>query len=200
MWHFIAEKRADVYLQRIIDGSTPLRGYQISDLEELAKRGIPALMNTRSYPRINSYEQVTESKPWFTKTGRLEFYRPEIEFIEAGENLAVYREPSDATFYDPCAILAAAHPAIRPKRPADWKISPDDRSHITRQMRNTTYSVEESACLKASAQGQGLRSHLPHAEISPRCAHHADRHRFHGGAVRPVRRHVPARQAYARHR
>ena len=96
MWHFIAEKRADVYLQRIIDASTPLRGYQIGDLEELAKRGVPALMNTRSYPRINSYEQVNESKPWFTKTGRLEFYRPEIEFIEAGENLTVYREPSDS--------------------------------------------------------------------------------------------------------
>ena len=124
MWHFIAEKRADVYLQRIIDGSTPLRGYQIGDLEELAKRGVPALMNTRSYPRINSYEQVNESKPWFTKTGRLEFYRPEIEFIEAGENLTVYREPSDSTFYDPCSILAAPHPAIRPKRPADWKIAP----------------------------------------------------------------------------
>ena len=69
MWRFIAEKRADVYLQRIIDGSTSLRGYQIGDLEELAKRGVPALMNTRSYPRINSYEQINESKPWFTRPG-----------------------------------------------------------------------------------------------------------------------------------
>ena len=40
------------------------------------------VFNTRTYPRINSYEQVQESKPWYTKTGRLEFYRPEPEFIE----------------------------------------------------------------------------------------------------------------------
>ncbi len=161
MWHFIAEGRADVYLQRIIDASTPLSCYQIGDLEELAKRGIPALMNTRTYPRINSYEQVAESKPWFTKTGRLEFYRPEIEFIEAGENLAVHREPSDATFYDPCAILAAPHPAIRPKRPADWKIAHGDRSHMTRQMRNTTYSAEELLASKHPLKDAGF-DHIFH--------------------------------------
>jgi nitrate reductase / nitrite oxidoreductase, alpha subunit len=158
-----------VYLQRIIDGSTSLRGYQIGDLEELAKRGVPALMNTRSYPRINSYEQVNESKPWFTKTGRLEFYRPEIEFIEAGANLAVYREPSDSTIYDPCSILAAPHPAIRPKRPADWKIAPDDRSHITRQMRNTTYSVEELLASKHPLRDKGFR----HVFHTPKYRHGA---------------------------
>ena len=156
MWHFIAEKRADVYLQRIIDGSTPLKGYRIGDLEELAKRGVPALMNTRTYPRVNSWEQVQESKPWFTKTGRLEFYRPEIEFIEAGENLVVHREPSEATFYDPCAIVEAPHPAIRPKRPEDWKIPADDRSHITRQMRNATYKVEDLLASKHPLRDKGF--------------------------------------------
>jgi len=148
MWQFVADDRVDVYLQRVIDGSTPLKGYRLGDLEDLAKLGVPALWNTRTYPRVNSYEQVQESKPWYTKTGRLEFYRPEPEFIEAGENLTVYREPSDATFYDPCAIVAAPHPAIRPKTPADWGIPPDDRSHQARQMRNTTYEV--GALLKTS--------------------------------------------------
>lgn len=155
MWRFIAEQRADIYLQRIIDGSTPLKGYRIGDLEDLAKRGVPALMNTRTYPRINSYEQVQESKPWFTKTGRLEFYRPEIEFIEAGENLIVHREPSEATFYDPCAIAAAPHPAIRPKKPEDWKIPADDRSHTARQMRNTTYKVEDLMASKHPLKDKG---------------------------------------------
>ncbi|HYA20206.1 MAG TPA: molybdopterin oxidoreductase, partial [Burkholderiales bacterium] len=155
MWQFIAEERADIYLQRVIDGSTSLKGYQFQDLENLAKRGIPALMNTRTYPRINSYEQVQESRPWHTKTGRLEFYRPEIEFIEAGENLIVHREPSEATFYDPCAIVAAPHPALRPKRPADWAIAADDRSYITRQMRNTTYEVGELLETKHPLRDQG---------------------------------------------
>jgi nitrate reductase alpha subunit len=143
MWHFIAKGKAEVYLQRIIDASMPLKGYDIDRLESDAKIGIPALMNTRTYPRINSYEQVQESKPWFTKTGRLEFYRPEPEFIEAGENLVVHREPSDATFYEPCAIVATPHPAIRPKTITDWEIAEDDRGHNTRQMRNTAYSVAD---------------------------------------------------------
>ncbi len=147
MWQFIAEGRAEVYIQRVLDASGTTKGYRFEDLENLAKLGIPALMNTRTYPRFNSYEQVQESKPWYTKTGRLEFYRPEIEFIEAGENLVVHREPSEATFYDPCSILAAQHPAIRPKRPEDWGITADAKDHMTRQMRNTSYDA--AALLKS---------------------------------------------------
>lgn len=155
MWHFLATGQPEVYLQRVIDYSAPLRGYQYRELEALAQRGIPALMNTRTYPRINSWEQVQESKPWWTKTGRLEFYRPEPEFIDAGENLVVHREPSDATFYDPCAIAAAAHPALRPKTPADWRIAPGDRSHTTRQMRNSQYEVAALLATKHPLRDQG---------------------------------------------
>jgi nitrate reductase / nitrite oxidoreductase, alpha subunit len=156
MWQHIADGRADIYLQRIIDGSAPLKGYRWDDLENLAKRGIPALMNTRTYPRVNSYEQVAESKPWYTRTGRLEFYRPETEFIDAGENLIVHREPSDATFHEPCAIAAAPHPAIRPKRPEDWGIGANDRDHITRQMRNVTYDVNALLASKHPLTNQGF--------------------------------------------
>ncbi len=67
-------------------------------------------MNTRTYPRTFSWEQVHESKPWYTKTGRLEFYRGEPEFLEAGENLVVYREPVDSTFYDPNVHRGPAAP------------------------------------------------------------------------------------------
>jgi nitrate reductase alpha subunit len=54
-----------------------------------------------TYPKIVGWEQTQESKPWYTKTGRLEFYREEPEFIEYGENLPVYREPVDATPHVP---------------------------------------------------------------------------------------------------
>ncbi|MBI2314250.1 MAG: molybdopterin-dependent oxidoreductase [Betaproteobacteria bacterium] len=155
MWQFVADERVDVYLQRIIDHSTPLKGYRFEDLETLAKKGVPALMNTRTTPRINSWENVQESKPWYTKTGRLEFYRPETEFIEAGENLVVHREPADGTYYDPCAIVAAPHPAVRPKKPEDWGIAPDDRSHMSRQMRNTTYTVEQLLATKHPNRDKG---------------------------------------------
>ncbi|MFO1352420.1 MAG: molybdopterin-dependent oxidoreductase [Gammaproteobacteria bacterium] len=161
MWHHIAANRADIYLQRIIDGSAPLKGYRFEDILERGQRGIPSLLNTRTYPRINSYEQVQESKPWHTKTGRLEFYRPEPEFIEAGENLVLHREPSDATFYEPCAIVAAPHPAIRPKRPEDWGIAAADRGHITRQMRNTTYSAQELLATRHPLQEAGW-THIFH--------------------------------------
>ena len=65
-----------------------------------------------------------ESKPWYTKTGRLEFYRGEPEFIEAGENLVVHREPVDSTFYDPNVIVARPHPAIRPEEPGGLRLRP----------------------------------------------------------------------------
>jgi nitrate reductase / nitrite oxidoreductase, alpha subunit len=174
MWKFIAEQRADVYLQRVIDASPMLKGYQYARLASNAENGIPALINARTYPRVNGYEQVAESKPWPTKTGRLEMYRPEIEFVEAGENLIVHREPSDATFYDPCAIVAAAHPAIRPQRPADWKIPAEDRGHITRQMRNTTVTVDEL-----------LRSRHPLNEAGYKYVFHTPKYR-HGAHTTPV--------------
>lgn len=169
VWQFVADGRVDVYLQRIIDGTPALKGYRFDDLEANAKRGIPALMNTRTYPRAGSYEQVQESRPWYTKTGRLEFYRPEIEFIETGENLVVHREPSDATFYDPCAIAAAPHPAIRPKLPKDWGIAAGDRSHTARQMRNTAYSVDALLKSKHPLADQGFR----HVFHTPKYRHGA---------------------------
>ena len=163
LWKFVAEGRVEVYLQRIIDGSAPLRGYRFVDLENLARRGVPALLNTRTYPRVNSWEQVAESKPWYTKTGRLEFYRPEPEFIDAGENLVVHREPAEGTFYEVCAILAAPHPAIRPKRPADWGIADDDWSLLARQMRNSTFAVEAllDKAHPLRAQGYAYIFHTP---------------------------------------
>jgi nitrate reductase alpha subunit len=155
LWQFVADNRVDVYLQRIIDHSAPLKGYRFTELERLARDGIPALLNTRTYPRINSFEQVQESKPWYTKTGRLEFYRPEAEFIEAGENLTVYREPSESTFYEPCAIVARPHPALRPKGPSDWGIAASDRGHNTRQMRNVVLAPEELLKTSHPLLGQG---------------------------------------------
>ncbi len=142
-WKFVTDNRVEVYLQRILDASAPTKGYNIRDLEALAAQGIPALMNTRTYPRTFSWEQVHESKSWYTKTGRLEFYRPEPEFIEAGENLVVYREPVDSTFYDPNALVARAHPAIRPKTPEDYGFDRAKRDWSARQGRNVVLTPEE---------------------------------------------------------
>jgi len=80
-----------------MSASSMAKGYKVLELEKDAKEGIPALLMSRTYPKIMGWEQANENKKWYTKTGRLEFYREEDEFIEYGENLPVYREPVDGT-------------------------------------------------------------------------------------------------------
>jgi len=139
LFKFVNEGNTEVYLQRILDHSTCARGYEFDDIHEKAKKGIPTLMMHRTYPKAVGYEQTEESQPWWTKTGRLEFYREEVEFREHGENLPIHREPVDSTFHEPNAILSAPHPAVMPKGPAEWGIDPDDISCEPRQVRNVMY-------------------------------------------------------------
>ncbi|MCC7442590.1 MAG: molybdopterin-dependent oxidoreductase, partial [Bdellovibrionales bacterium] len=143
MWKFTLEGDTREYLQRIIDASSNLKGYDIDKLEENAKKGIPALMNTRTYPRYSSAEQARSETPWHTKTGRLEFYRPEQEFLDSGENLVVYREPVDSTHYEPNVIVGKPHDAIRFKRPSDYGLDASDLRVETRQVRNVMKTGEE---------------------------------------------------------
>ncbi len=142
-WKFVYEGKTTEYLQRIIDGSFTLKGYKASDLEEKAKRGLPMLLNNRTYPRVSSYEQVRSEAPWHTKSGRLEFYRFEPEFIEHGENLPVFREPIDSTHYEPNVIVGEKHEAIRPKGPEEYGLKRGDLSVESRQVRNVQKTPEE---------------------------------------------------------
>lgn len=143
MWKFVYEGNVGEYLQRIIDASATLKGYKIKDLEDKAKEGIPALMNNRTYPRVSSYEQANSEQPWHTKSGRLEFYRFEPEFIEHGENLVVYREPVDSTHYEPNVIVGQKHDGIRAKQPEDFGLKTSDLSVEARQVRNVQKTAEE---------------------------------------------------------
>lgn len=133
---FFHDNKPEVYLQRIFDTSPVSKGYNFLELEERAKKGIPALMMSRTYPKFSGYEQSTENKQWYTKSGRLEFYRDEPEFIEAGENMIVFREPVDSTFFEPNVILGKKHPSINPKGPAEYGVDPNNLSTDIRQARN----------------------------------------------------------------
>lgn len=143
-WKLVRDGRVDVYLQRILDFSSCAKGYDFLDLEEKAKRGIPALLLNRTYPKAVGFEQTNDGRPWFTKSGRLEFYREEDEFIEAGENLPVHREPIDSTFYEPNVIVSPPHEAMRPKGPADYGVAESDLSCETRQGRNVVKTWAET--------------------------------------------------------
>jgi nitrate reductase alpha subunit len=143
-WKFVREGRTDVYLQRILDHSSNTKGYDLIDLENKAKDGVPALIQTRTTPKAVGYEQVTDSRPWYTKSGRLEFYREEDEFIEAGENLPVHREPVDSTFYEPNVIVAPKHEAIRPAGPEAYGVERTDFSCDVRCGRNVVKTWAET--------------------------------------------------------
>ncbi|MDF2628367.1 MAG: nrxA [Symbiobacteriaceae bacterium] len=109
-WKFVNEGKGEVYLQRISDASYTTSGY---DINEMIESNRDWLVMFRTYPRIFGWEQVHEHKPWYTKTGRIELYKDEQEFIDLGENLIVHREPVEATPYLPNVIMGS-HPAIRP--------------------------------------------------------------------------------------
>ncbi len=160
-WKFSDTDQIEAWLQRIVDASGPTKGYQVSDLLKKAAEGVPALMNNRTYPRASSFEQQKGDHPWHTKSGRLEFYRFEPEFIEAGENLVVYREPVDSTFHEPNVILGKDHPAITPKKPEAYGLKTSDVSTETRQVRNVQMSADEIAASKHPLMAQGF-THIYH--------------------------------------
>ncbi|MBZ0261704.1 MAG: molybdopterin-dependent oxidoreductase [Hyphomicrobiales bacterium] len=114
-WKFILEGKSSVYLQRVFDNSTTTQGYQVSDIMA-GKYGEPgaALMLFRTYPRVPFYEQVHDSIPFYTDTGRLNAYCDLSEAIEYGENLVVHREAPEATPYMPNVIVSSS-PYIRPQ-------------------------------------------------------------------------------------
>ncbi len=142
-WKFVNEGNVRPYLQRILDYSNDMRGYKIEDLEAKAAQGIPAIVQTRTYPKYVGFEQSHEDRPWYTRTGRLEFYRDEQEFIDAGENMVLHREPIDSTFYEPNVIVAKPHPLLRPKSPEDYGAPRSDLSGDARQARNVILTVDE---------------------------------------------------------
>jgi len=113
-WKFALEGREDVYIDRLLDGSTTTKGYKTEDILN-GKYGEPgaALMLFRTYPRVPFYEQVHDSIPFYTDTGRLNAYCDIPEAIEHGENLIVHREGPEATPYLP-NVIVSTNPYIRP--------------------------------------------------------------------------------------
>jgi nitrate reductase alpha subunit len=162
-WKFVREGRTDAYLQRILDHSSNTKGYRIQELEAKALQGVPSIMLNRTNPKSVGYEQVNDSRPWYTKSGRLEFYREEDEFIEAGENLPVHREPVDSTFYEPNIIVAPKHEALRPAGPETYGVAVSDLSGEVRQGRNVvkTWAEAKKSAHPLAKDGYKFVFHTP---------------------------------------
>jgi len=157
IFEFVRNGNVRPYLQRILDTSSTTKGYRFEDIEAKAREGTPTLMLNRTTPRCGGYEQTQESRPWYTRSGRLEFYRDENEFISAGENMPVHREPIDSTFYEPNVIVAVPHPAIRPEGPEVFGMRVDDVSVGSREGRNVVKPWSEVALTKHPLMAQGFK-------------------------------------------
>jgi nitrate reductase alpha subunit len=133
MFHFEHQGQRGVYIQRLLDSSTTLKGYKLDDILA-GKYGPPggALVQFRTYPRIPFYEQVHDDEPFHTDTGRLHAYADVPEAIEYGENFIVHREGPEATPYLP-NVIVSANPFIRPQ---DYGVLPTAKHWDDRTIRN----------------------------------------------------------------
>lgn len=137
-WKFITERKASVYIQRVLDSCTTTTGpegsYQVDKLAAGDYGGEPgsALMLFRTYPRVAFWEQLHDSVPFYTDSGRLASYCDIPEAIEYGENLISHREAVEATPYLPNVIVSSS-PYVRP---VDYGIALDDIDCDRRTVRN----------------------------------------------------------------
>lgn len=137
-WKYITEKKAGVYIQRVLDNCTTTRSadgpYELDKLLKGEYGGEPgaALMLFRTYPRVPFYEQINDSIPFYTDHGRLSAYCDLPEAIDYGENLMVHREGTEATPYLPNVIVSTS-PYIRPN---DYGVPADEMDADLRTIRN----------------------------------------------------------------
>lgn len=163
-WKFALEHREDVYIDRLLDTSTTTKGYTVKDIMD-GKYGEPgaALMLFRTYPRIPFYEQVLESIPFFTDTGRLNSYCDIPEAIEYGENFIVHREGPEATRYLP-NVIVSSNPYIRPQ---DYGIPPEEADAEKRTVRNIKMPWSQVKQTKNPLWEQGYRFYC----LTPKTRH-----------------------------
>ncbi len=142
---FVTEKKSKVYIQRVFDNSTTTRGedgpYDVDKFIAGDYGGEPGagLMLFRTYPRVAFWEQIHDSIPFYTDSGRLHSYCDLPEAIEFGENLIVHREGVEATPYMPNVIVSTS-PYVRP---ADFGIPADTLDPDLRQVRNVKMAWED---------------------------------------------------------
>ena len=163
-WKFALEGRTDVYMQRLLDSSGTTSGYKVSDIMG-GKFGEPgaALMMFQTYPRIPYWEQVHDSMPFHTDTGRMNTYSDIPEAIEYGENFIVHREGPEATPYLP-NVIVSTNPLIRPN---DYGIPWDDMDPEARTVRNVKLSWAEAKQTKNPLWEQGFNFYF----LTPKTRH-----------------------------
>jgi nitrate reductase alpha subunit len=163
-WKFALEGKREVYIQRLLDSCTTTTGYQLKDI--MAGKYGPsggALMLFRTYPRVPFWEQIHESQPFYTDTGRLHAYADVPEAIDYGENFIVHREGTEATPYLPNVIVSSS-PYIRPN---DYGIPWDEEHWDKRTVRNVKLAWPEVKKTKNFLWDRGFKFYC----ITPKSRH-----------------------------
>lgn len=144
----------EVYLDRVLAASFTTKGYTVKDIMA-GKYGVPggALFQYRSYPRVPFKEQIEDSLPFYTETGRMDAYCDIPEAIEYGENLVVHREAVEATQYMPNVIVSTS-PYVRP---VDYGIPHDSADPDLRAVRNVKMSWADVKKTKNPLWEQGYK-------------------------------------------
>jgi nitrate reductase alpha subunit len=168
-FRFELEGKRRVYLQRLLDSCTTTAGYTVDDLMA-GRYGPPggALLNFRTYPRIPFYEQVHDSEPFHTDTGRLHAYADVPEAIDYGENFIVHREGPEATPYLP-NVIVSTNPYVRPD---DYGVPRSAEHWDERTIRNVKLSWPEVARTENFLWRKGFQFYC----LTPKT-----RHRVHSG-------------------
>lgn len=84
------------YIQEAFDAGTTTQDIDVEDL-----RDGPERLQLKTYPRIPFYSQVNEDRPFYTKTGRMEFHKEEDRLVELGRDDIHHFESVEGTPYDP---------------------------------------------------------------------------------------------------
>ncbi len=173
------------------------KGYRFAELEEKAKKGIPGADDDAHRPegrrlraghRLAALVHEDRAARVLPRGGRVHRGRREPAGAPRADRLDVLR----AERHRRAEARGAA--ADGPERLRRGPERPVVRGAPGPQRRADVGRDEADA---ASAGEGRIPVRLPHAEVPPRRAHHADRHRHGRDAVRAVRRHLPARQAHA---
>jgi nitrate reductase alpha subunit len=162
--YFAFSKTPEVYLDRVLSASFTTKGYTVDEIMA-GKYGTPggALFQYASYPRVPFKEQVEQSLPFYTDTGRMNAYVDIPEAIEYGENLIVHREAVEATRYLPNVIVSTS-PHIRP---SDYGIPASAAEADLRAVRNIKMSWEEVKKTSNPLWDEGFTFHF----LTPKSRH-----------------------------
>ena len=161
---FAAADKRGIYIQRLLDTCTTTAGYKLTDI--MAGKYGPSggcLLNFRTYPRIPFYEQVHDSEPFHTDTGRMHAYADVPEAIEYGENFIVHREGPEATPYLP-NVIVSSNPLVRPE---DYGIPAKAEHWDERTIRNIKMPWSKVKQTQKLSLGKGLPVLLLDTEDAP---------------------------------